>query len=176
MKHFTYLVVAGAMAMGLSAADAQTNSTYTNRQLSGIQRRNSAAAYTSQSLQNRVFSRAAPTYAFSNVNRNLFSAARGRQKPFSSVSTGPSVSPYLALSSPFSSTASNYYTQVRPQLEQQRINQQLEQRNMAMQRQLNAIAAQGPYDPQGAEGRAPTGHAAVFMNYGGYYQMPPPKF
>jgi hypothetical protein len=157
-------------------ARAQTGSSYTNRQLKSIQNRNSAAAFTSQRLNNRVFSRTAPTFAYSNVNRNLFDSARGRQKPFSSYTPGPSVSPYLALSAPFTSTATNYYTQVRPQIEQQRINEQMAQRNAALQRQLNAIAAQGPYDPQGSDVRAPTGHAAVFMNYGGYYTMPPPKF
>jgi hypothetical protein len=61
-------------------------------------------------------------------------------------------------------------------LEQQRLNQQVAQQGAAIQKQLNAIAAQGPYDPQGAEERAPTGHSSTFQNYGGYYQMPAPKF
>lgn len=151
-------------------AHAQTGSMYTDQQLRSIKNRNSANAFTSQRFSNRVYSQAVPQYSFSNVNRGLFDSARSRaQKPFASLNNGPSVSPYLGLSSPFSSSASNYYTQVRPQLEQQRINQQLQQRSFAMQKQLNTVAAQPPYNPKGSENQAPTGHAAVFMNYGGYY-------
>jgi hypothetical protein len=58
-------------------------------------------------------------------------------------------------------------------IEQQKVNQQMQAQNQRMQRQLSSIFAQAPYDPQGSEMRAPTGHAAVFMNYGGYYPVSP---
>lgn len=175
MKCYVPLIAVAFTAISISVASAQTGSTYTNRQLSALQTQNSASLYTTKQVQNQIYNRTVPTFAYSNVNRGLFDSALGRAKPFSGLAPRPSVSPYLALSSPFSSTASNYYTQVRPALEQQRVNQQLEQRNAAMQRQLSAIAAQGPYSTQGNEDQAPTGHAAVYMNYGGYYQMPAPK-
>ena len=163
---------------GLAPAEAaaQFDSTYTNRVLKGFQNSNSASAYTSQRMQNSVLSRVVPTYNFSNVNRNVLNAARGRQKPFSSYSSPPAVSPYLALDQPFQNTATTYYTQIRPMQEQQRLNQQMAQRSAQVQQQLNAIAAQGPYSPVGDAERAPTGHAATFMNYGGYYTMPAPSF
>ena len=138
--------------------------------------RNSTSQFTGDRFRTSLYNRAVPQYAFSNVNRSVFgNAAAPRQKPFSSIGGGPSVTPYLALSSPFSSTATNYYTQVKPMLEQQRINQQMQAQSLKVQQQLTSIAARPPFDPQGSEMRAPTGHVAVYMNYGGYYTVAPPR-
>jgi hypothetical protein len=107
---------------------------------------------------------------------NLFSGALARpNKPFSSISRGPSVTPYLALEQPFSNSATNYYTLVRPQLEQQRINQQMQRQTELMQRQISQVSAQPPMNVAGSEVMTPTGHPAVYMNYGGYYQTPAPR-
>lgn len=178
MKTLATLLIAFVACLALVAeqAAAQTGSPYTNRLLSGYQNRNSSTAFTSQRMQSGVLNRVVPTYRFSNVNRDVLNSARGRQKPFSSFSPSSPVSPYMALDQPFQNTATTYYTQIRPMQEQQRLNQRAAQQAAAMQRQLNAIAAQGPYSPTGDAQRAPTGHAATFMNYGGYYQMPGPKF
>jgi hypothetical protein len=119
-----------------------------------------------------VVNRTVPQYSFSNVNRGIFNQVLNSGplgKPFRNSGGGGSVSPWLALSEPFSSSAHNYYTQVRPQLDQQRINQQQAARNEQMRRQLTSMAARGPYQATGNENMAPTGHAAVYMNYGGYY-------
>ncbi len=154
-----------------SSASAQSSSVYTNAQLASIKRQNSASGYSASFVARQAVRGVAPTYAFSRVNQNLqtsYSAPRAAQKPFTNVNRG-SVSPYLGLSAPFSSTAEQYYTQVRPQIQQQRVNQQNQQRYAQMQHQLNAVAARPPYDPTGSETMAPTGHVAVFMNYGGYY-------
>lgn len=152
-------------------ADAQTN--FANTQRYSLQRSNSAASYTSQQARSSVYN-VVPTYTFSSVNRGLFSGATkppSKQKPFSQVTQGPSTSPYMGLlsSNPYSSSTTNYFTNVRPQLDQQKMNQRLMEQNIKMQRQLNSVAARPPYDPTGSENRAPTGHAAVYQNNGGVY-------
>jgi len=172
MKLFTIAASLLSLLWGQGLTSAQT--AYTQNVIRNWTNNNTAAGFTSDRLRGQVFNRSVPQYNFSNVNRGLFSgsAARGpQQKPFSGLIRPPTVSPYLGLlgNNPFTSTTDNYFNIVRPQLEQQRINQQLAQRNIQLQRQLNDVAAQGPYSPTGAVDRQPTGHGAVYMNYGGYY-------
>ena len=92
-------------------------------------------------------------------------------KPFSAYTSQPTVSPYLNLfrvdlngNNDF-----NYSTLVRPQLQQQRVNQQLEQQNLQNARRLQAIAAQPDFNPQGSKDEYPTGHQTVFNYMGHYY-------
>lgn len=92
-------------------------------------------------------------------------------KPFSAYTSQPTVSPYLNLfrvdlngNNDF-----NYSTLVRPQLQQQRVNQQLEQQNIQNARRLQAIAAQPDFNPQGSKDEYPTGHQTVFNYMGHYY-------
>ena len=93
-------------------------------------------------------------------------------KPFSSVSSSPTVSPYLNLfredldgSSDF-----NYQTLVRPQLQQQQFNQQFQRDNMELNQKVQSISAQSDYkNPAGSETQYPTGHQTVFGYYGRYY-------
>lgn len=163
-------------ALSVPAAAQSSSSMYTKTQLSNFKRRNSASGFSPAQIRSDLYRRTVPQYSFSSQNRNLFgSSLGGGQKPFSQLGARGGVSPYLGLSAPFSSTAEQYYTQVRPQLQQQRINQQMQQRSAQLQHQLNSIAAQPPYDPQGSETVAPTGHGAVFQNRGGYYPEAPPK-
>lgn len=162
--------VVGALAVGGDVFAQQ--SLYTKTQLGAYKLNNSPQGYSSQRIRSNIYNKAVPQYTYNNLNRNLFqSTLSGRplQKPFSGSGGRPSVSPYLGLSAPFSSTAEQYYTQVRPQLQQQRINQQLASRNAQMQHQLNSIAAQSSAATIANEGLVPTGHVAAFMNYGGYY-------
>ncbi len=92
--------------------------------------------------------------------------------PFSSISASPTVSPYLNLfreglgeSDDFS-----YQTLVRPQLQQQHVNQQLERQNLELSRRLQAISAHGAYkNPAGTENLSPTGHRSVFSNHSHYF-------
>ena len=167
----TMLTVAAAMLIpSESQAQGGFAAAEMNR-LQSVSRPNSIAT-----IRNSTVNSAVPRYSFAGVNPGLSLNALSRpNKPFSSISRGPSVTPYLALDNPFTSPATSYYTQIRPQLEQQRINQQQERQNQQMQRQLGQIGAQPPYDPTGSEMRAPTGHASVYMNYGGYYTMPTSK-
>lgn len=97
-----------------------------------------------------------------------------RSKPFSSYSPQPTVSPYLNLfrvdlngNNDF-----NYSTLVQPQLQQQRLNQQLQQENLQNSRRVQAIAAQADYNPQGSRDQYPTGHQTVFNYWGHYYPQP----
>lgn len=175
VRAFVFAVVAVAGADAEVFAQAQPRSVYTDTTLHTLQAQNNVQRFSSQFYETRAINSAIPRYAFSTVNRNLIQTtmnsmpAAKANKPFSSFNRGSTVSPYLELSSPFSSSASTYYTQVRPQLEQQRANEQAMKQQIMRQRELNSYAAKGPYDPQGSENMAPTGHAAVFMNYGGYY-------
>ena len=93
-----------------------------------------------------------------------------RNKPFSSYSAPPSVSPYLNLFRVDLGGGSdfNYSTLVRPQLQQQQRNDELERQNLQNARRLQSIAAQADYNPQGAKDQYPTGHQTVF-NYTGHY-------
>jgi hypothetical protein len=134
--------VAGFWAEG---AAAQTSSLYAQNQMNAINARNSAASFAAPQL------------------------GRPKSKPFSNFVGQGSVTPWLALSQPFTSPTTNYFSNVRPQLDQQRANQQMAARNAQMQRQLNTLAAQAPYNPAGSENMAPTGHVATYMNFGGYY-------
>jgi hypothetical protein len=175
----TFAVLAVLAILSADAAAQVPQSQYTQSQLNRFTNSSSASAYSVNRIRNSVYNSVVPQFGFSNVNRGLFSAQTSQfnqqSKPFSSYRPGPSVSPYLGLSAPFTSSATNYYTQVRPALEQQKLNDQMARQNASMQRQLNRMAVQPPYDPTGSEGRAPTGHASVFMNYGGYYQVPAPR-
>jgi hypothetical protein len=92
-------------------------------------------------------------------------------KPFSGYTPPPTISPYLNLfredfdgSSDF-----NYQTLVRPMLQQQQFNQQVERQAMEMARRMQSMAAQSDFNPQGSTTQFPTGHQATFMYYGHYY-------
>ncbi|HYO25757.1 MAG TPA: hypothetical protein VEQ85_12510 [Lacipirellulaceae bacterium] len=170
MSRVLMLGVVGSLLLAAEAAWAQKPVNYAENTLNSIYANNSARGFSSERIRNNIYNRTVPTYNFSSANRGLFnSGGATRSKPFTGLGGGSSVSPWLALTEPFTSSANNYYTNVRPQLDQQRINQQLASRNQQMQRQLNSMAAQGPYSTTGNENMAPTGHAAAYMNYGGYY-------
>ncbi len=101
----------------------------------------------------------APGGSYFGASGNATSASR----PYANYSSPQAVSPYLNLFRNNSSlgTAGNYYTLVRPQIEQQRVNQQLSRR----------------IDEVRSGYAAPTGRAAgaggYFMNYYGYFSTGP---
>jgi hypothetical protein len=156
-----------------SAAWAQSTSTYTQSALNSIVNRNSVSNFSAGRARGQVLSRAVPNFSYSSRNyRSMFnsslSSARGG-KPFANRAQGSSVTPWLSMSDPFSNSGHNYYTQVRPQLDQQRANQQAAAQAARAQQQLGSITSHAPYDPQGSEAMTPTGHSSVYMNFGGYY-------
>ena len=102
-----------------------------------------------------------------------FGVGRGSgKKPFSTVSSSPTVSPYMSL---FVDTLNdavlpNYTTFTRPQLQQQRFNDDMRRQNMEMERRVQSISAQSAFaSPRGSETQYPTGHPAMFSNTGRYY-------
>ena len=93
-------------------------------------------------------------------------------KPFSSVSSSPTVSPYLNLfrDDLDGSGDFNYQTLVRPQLNQLQLNQQFQNQNVELNRRVQAISAQRNYaNPAGSEQIYPTGHPTAFGYHGRYY-------
>jgi hypothetical protein len=92
-------------------------------------------------------------------------------KPFSSFSPPPTVSPYLNLFRQDVEGGSdfNYQTLVRPQLQQQQVNQQQQRQVMEFNRRLQNMSAQSDFNPQGSESQYPTGHQTVFRYYGRYH-------
>ena len=100
-----------------------------------------------------------------------FSAAPALPKPFTGYTPEPTVSPYLNLFREDIEGGGdlNYQTLVRPILQQQQFNQQVQRQSMELSRRLQAMAAQSDFNPQGSKSQYPTGHATVFMYYGHYY-------
>jgi hypothetical protein len=174
----TRILMGLTLVCGLAAPQAMGQSSdaagYSQALLRNLTSTAQTSRYSAQQFTRNIYNQSVPQFNFSSVNRGLFNSSPTSSalssKPFSSVSQGPTVTPYLGLSSPYSSTSENYYTQVRPQLDQQNNDRQL-RAQMQRRQQLNQMAARGPYDPTGSENMAPTGHAAVFMNYGGYFPM-----
>jgi hypothetical protein len=95
----------------------------------------------------------------------------GLGKPFSGFSASPTVSPYLNLfREDFAGNSDlNYSTLVRPQLQQNQFNQQVQRQGMEMTRRMQSIAAQGAFNPQGSKEQYPTGHQTVFKYFGHYH-------
>jgi hypothetical protein len=96
-------------------------------------------------------------------------------KPFSNFSASPTTSPYLNLfRDDFGGNSDlNYNTLVRPQLQQQQFNQQVQRQGVEMTRRLQSIAAQGAFNPQGSKDQYPTGHQTVFKYYGHFHPNAP---
>jgi bacillopeptidase F (M6 metalloprotease family) len=63
----------------------------------------------------------------------------------------------------------NYQTLVRPQLQQNALNQQFQRQNLDLSRRVQSIAAHNAYQPQGATDVYPTGHETAFGYTGHYY-------
>jgi hypothetical protein len=172
MKRMTSALVVGLSLVASSSAWAQSTSVYTQSALNSFVNKNSVSNFSAGRIRGQVYSQAVPNFSFSSKNyRSMFnsslSGARSG-KPFAGRSQSSPVNPWLSMSEPFSNSGHNYYTNVRPQLEQQRANQQAAAQARAQQ-QLGSIMAQPPYDPQGSQTVMPTGHSSVYMNYGGYF-------
>lgn len=150
---------------------------YANARLNSLYNRNSMENYTVERVQQRAISRAIRPTGVQGVNRQTYAPSylndmSQKRKPFAGVDRGPAVSPYLtltnALNNPFSTTSTDYYNIVRPQQQQERINQRVAQQQYIQQKKLNQVAAQGPYSITGDDELAPTGHGSGFMQFGAY--------
>ena len=111
------------------------------------------------------------SYGRDRERLDLGISSSSREKPFANVSSRPAVSPYMNLfREDFDGNSDfNYQTLVRPQVEQQKLNQQFEDQAQALSRRVQQISAQTAYDPRGSQSQYPTGHQTVFGYYGRYY-------
>jgi hypothetical protein len=92
-------------------------------------------------------------------------------KPFSNYSPSPTTSPYLNLfRDDFAGESDlNYNTLVRPQIQQQQFNQQVQRQGQEIARRMQSMAAQSDFNPQGDQNQFPTGHQTVFGYYGHFH-------
>ncbi len=97
----------------------------------------------------------------------------GGSKPFSTLNRGPTVSPYLNLFNTgiggTASTIDNYNVLVRPQLQQQRTNRQLQRQTQQLNQRVQAISARPDFNAQGSDQIMATGHSTVFGYYSRFY-------
>lgn len=99
------------------------------------------------------------------------STAGSTVKPFANVTAAPTISPYLGLFNEGFGEFNDldYQTIVRPQIQQQQFNQQIQRQTQAINRRVNALAARNPYNTTGNQSMMPTGHAATFQYYSRFY-------
>lgn len=82
----------------------------------------------------------------------------------------PTVSPYLSLFDRTGNSTTPYYAYVKPRLEQQDENRRLARQTAELRQELNQATARANAAMQ--QGRLPTGHTTVFMNYSHYFRFP----
>ena len=156
-----------------------TTGGFAGDELSQIYRRDVGYGYTAASINRSTLlnSRARIPYAGSGPASirgpriGLGTGASAASKPFSNYTPAPTVSPYLNLfrEERDGSSDFNYQTLVRPLLQQQQFNQQVERQAIEMSRRMQSLAAQSDFEPQGSKNQFPTGHQSVFMYYGHYH-------
>jgi hypothetical protein len=182
------LIAAGLIAPAAKGQIYGAPSTFSNSGIGG---------YTGQTLQNLYRTDVGNGYTVQSLNQLVLQNAQARvpyvgqqgppdlgpatigpglatraSKPFSTISQTPTVSPYLNLfnTSQNGTSAFNYQTLVRPQLQQQAINQAQMRQNLDVDRKVQALAARGAYtNPAGSDQEYPTGHQTAYMYYGHYY-------
>jgi hypothetical protein len=173
-------IVALSVLSFCGTADAQSESkSYANTEMSRIKANDIGRGYSISSLNRQDLQRgqaSIPNVGQANTPRSYVSELNvggggPREKPFSRVSYGPTVSPYMNLfrDDLDGSGDFNYQTLVRPQLEQQRINEQVQRQNFEISRRVQSLSARADYNPQGSQQQSPTGHPTSFMYYGRYY-------
>ena len=167
---------------GTSAKPPSSVGGYTGSELQSIYRRDIGQGYTVDSIirESLRSANAGAPYMRQSVRGSSGSLGLSPPragKPFSGISSSPTVSPYLNLfrESLDGNDDLNYNTLVRPQLEQQRMNEQFQRQNLDISRRVQAIAAQADYNPQGSKSQYPTGHQTTFMYYGHYYPAAAPQ-
>jgi hypothetical protein len=160
---------------------------YTGQEMSNIYNEAIGTGYTGQSLNNLALQNArAQTGYYGQLTTRSQPAAQPRVnyfqsggsslgKPFSGFSPSPTTSPYLNLfREDFAGNSDlNYNTLVRPQLQQQAFNQQVQRQGMEMARRMQSMAAQSDFNPQGDKNQYPTGHQTVMKYYGHFYPTAP---
>jgi hypothetical protein len=89
------------------------------------------------------------------------------RKSYSNVLSRPTVSPYLNLLRPDASPAQNYYTLVRPQVDQRNATLQQGSEIDSLRREVKSSSA---FRGAARSQMSPTGHHAGFLNHSRFYQ------
>jgi hypothetical protein len=175
------VLIAGSFSAAQVATPLSQPGGSAEREMRGIYRQDVGVGFSSASL-NQIALR----NAMANVpNVGQLSTTAGpssfrggaisspSSKPFAGFSPEPTTSPYLNLfrDDIDGSGDFNYQTLVRPQLQQQQFNQQLQRQNQIIGQRLQQLSAQPDFNPRGSETQYPTGHSTVFMYTGRYYPM-----
>jgi hypothetical protein len=153
---------------------------YAGHEMSSIYQQSIGTGYTAKSeAQNLLYqSQASVPYVGQSVGYggsvSWQTLAGPASKPFANVTPTPTVSPWMNMFRDDLSGADalNYQTLVRPMLNQQQVNHQLERQNIELGQRVQAMSARNAYNPQGSDQIYPTGHPTVFMVYGHYYPAP----
>jgi hypothetical protein len=173
--------VAAALGVAVvgSSASAQYNNVPTSTQ--SIQRRDIGSGYSVGSL-NSISLRQGQGYLGNSLNTlrrptgpSDLGLSRGPvAKPFSSYSPAPTVSPYLNLfREDFDGESDlNYQTLVRPMLQQQQFNEQVQRQALETGKRLQSLSAKSDFNMQGSENMMPTGHKTVFNYTSHFYPQP----
>ena len=186
MSMSTIVVAQVTTGPSSSAPSTGSGSSHANRELSSIRNEDVGDGYSVSSLNSISLQNARAQVGYNGRTTSAYSAgasrapsvASGGSKPFSSITTSPTVSPYLNLfRDDFDGGGDfNYQTLVRPQFQQMATNQQFQRQNTELSQRVQSISAQGAFqNPAGSENLYPTGHSTAFGYYGRYYPgMPQP--
>jgi hypothetical protein len=174
--------IGGGQQVGLAVAAAAADSANSKIRTDAI-----GSGYTSESIrqgilnQNRAFGASSGFYPVSTANSSLISGSPGIPaisqfgggKPFAGVQPSSTVSPYLNLFNQGPTgrpqTLDNYNLLVRPMLDQQRMNSQMQRQQQQMNMRVQEIAAKPDMDAAGSENIIPTGHQTGFGYYSHFY-------
>lgn len=179
VRKLPLLVIAACLPIGAAAAWAQAPAGYSPSTGFNAQFGRTAGEYERISGRNNPALRyfgGATTAAYAAPSRPavlpapLPAPTAPSNKPFSGVQQAAAISPYLGLDAARESGTSlpNYFLYVRPQLEQQQMNQVQQAQFRKLQQQVRTAAAPGVATSPGG-GLPTTGTSAQFMNSGSYY-------
>ncbi len=174
--------IGGGQQVGLAVAAAAADSANSKIRSEAI-----GSGYTSDSIrqgilnQSRAFGASSGFYPVPTANSSLSYGSPGIPalsqfgggKPFAAITPSSTVSPYLNLFNQGMTgrpqTLDNYNLLVRPMLDQQRTNQQMQRQQQQMNMRVQEIAAKPDMEAAGSENIIPTGHQTGFGYYSHFY-------
>lgn len=177
-RHLTLIIFSCTVHQVISqAASAQSAA---SEQLRAISNQAAGIGFTGSSINQQVLSQdRVQIQGTTGTSIGIHGGQRSQkaQKPFKNVTSRPTVSPYLNLfNEGFSDGADNYNTLVRPQINQQRTNNQFRRQNEQLRRQeqavnsrFQALSARPAFTPTGNQNILTTGHRTFYNNTSHYY-------
>lgn len=191
MTRFNSVALAVSLALSLpNVAAAQTQVTpevagvagaAADAEMNRIRADSGGSGHTVESIrqgilnQNRAFGASSVYSPTMTTNSTTSFGMPGMQgnKPFAGVQPSSTVSPYLNLFNQGptgrSQTLDNYNLLVRPMLDQQRTNAQMQRQQQQMNMRVQQIAARPDMEAAGSGSIIPTGHQTGFGYYSHFY-------